>query len=188
MVQKIMKGKTLHIFVRFGGVNLKKQKGYSTEPRTYHSPPAPKGFYAMPKIAQELFLISSMDKYQPSTVPKEKQPPEGLSDSEEQAFWDNLHKRREKAISSMRKEFSKPNGNVWHHLGEYTNRNEIIGSHGTWVKTSIQAWEKAFSKMSINHRYGCGDKYFSVKSINDARGVVGIYSKDHCEVFFDEKV
>lgn len=183
-----MKGKTLHIFVRFGGVNLKKQKGYSPEPKTFHSPPASRGFYAMPKVAQEFFLISSMSKYQPGTVPDYPTIPEGLTAEEENKMWDDHHKRRKNAISAMRKEFTKSEGNLWHHLSEYTDRNEIIATHGSWVKTSIQAWEKAFRKMSINHRYGNGDKHIKVSSINDAKGLLGWYSKDHCEVFFDEKV
>jgi hypothetical protein len=44
--------------------------------------------------------------------------------------------------------------------------------------------------MSIKLRYGESKQGFdfSVKSINEARGIMGVYSKDHCEVFFDEKV
>ena len=40
--------------------------------------------------------------------------------------------------------------------------------------------------MSLNHRYG--EDSFSVKDINKSKGITGYYSKDHCEVFFDEKV
>lgn len=66
----MLKGKDIFTFVRFGGLNLKSQKGFSKTPETYHQPPASRGFYAMPKIAQELFLIGSLDSYQPSSVPK----------------------------------------------------------------------------------------------------------------------
>lgn len=180
----------LNHFVRFGGLNLKKQKGFSTIPRKgeglgWHAPPAPRGFYAMPKIAQELFLVGSIDVYQPGLMPKFK------SDSDEDYLeWD---RRRRKAKSALRKEFYKDKGFIWHHLEEQTELNEIVARHGSWVKTSIQEWEKAFSKMSLEFRYG-EDKGsgwdLSTKSINEpARsGLVGMYSKDHCEVFFDEKV
>ena len=186
-----MKGKTLTVFVRFGGLNLKKQKGYTAEQKSYHSPPAPKGFYAMPKIAQEFFLIGAMSHYQPNTVPKEPDYDklDIMSDDEREKYWEDRSKRYNKAISAMRKEFTKIDGEVWHHLEEYTDRNEIISRHGTWVKTSIKAWEKAFSKMSLKLRYGDDHKYGTgTKSINETRGILGCYSKDHCEVFFDEKV
>jgi len=199
-----MKGKTLHIFVRFGGVDLKNQKGYkadASKQKSYHSPPAPRGFYAMPKVAQEFFLISGMSSYQPGTVPN--YPKKKIVGEDEngipicgditQEQWDDHQKRYDKAISAMRKEFSRKDGNVWHHLEEWTDQNEIIGRHGSWVKTSIQAWKKAFTKMSLNNRYG--EKRFSgwdlsTKSINEPlrSGLMGMYSKDHCEVFFDEKV
>jgi len=178
----------LNHFVRFGGLNLKKQKGYSTVPKKgeglgWHSPPAPRGFYAMPKVAQELFLIGSIDQFQPGIMPK-------IKDDDDYHEWD---KRRRKAMSLLRKEFYKDKGFIWHHLEEHTEVNEIIGRHGSWVKTSILAWEKAFSKMSLESRYGDnkGSGWdLSTRSINEpARsGVVGMYSKDHCEVFFDEKV
>jgi hypothetical protein len=57
-----VKGKNLNIFVRFGGLNLKKQEGYSNSPSSFHQPPASRGFYAMPKVAQEFFLIGSLDR------------------------------------------------------------------------------------------------------------------------------
>ena len=71
----MIKGKTLHIFVRFGGLDLKNQKGYTAEQKTYHAPPAKKGFYAMPRVAQEQFLIGSL-RYQPDILPKTPQYPD----------------------------------------------------------------------------------------------------------------
>jgi hypothetical protein len=197
----MLKGKNLNIFVRFGGTNIKRQKGFRKSD-TFHSPPATKGFYAMPLCAQEFFLLGSMDVYQPGTMPK---PLKGnlvgtwedgdpkydwshLTDKD----WDNHAKRRKKALSAKRKQFYKKTGNIWHHLAEYTDRKEIIAENNSWVKTSIQAWQKAFAKMSLKHRYG--EKHdswdMSTHSINQpARsGITGMYSKDHCEVFFDEKV
>ena len=193
-----MKGKDLNIFVRFGGVNLKKQKGYKPDPATYHSPPAPRGFYAMPKVAQEFFLISSMQVYQPNTVPKfpkkeicgedENGIPICAEASSEQ--WDEYHKRTKKAISSMRKEFIKMDGNIWHHLSDHVKPNEVIDRHGTWIKTDIKSWQKAFSKRSLKYRYGERDDFGGITSINEpARsGLFGVYSRDEFEVFFDEKV
>jgi hypothetical protein len=194
---KTLKGKSLTTFVRFGGVHPKKQKGFGTE--NYHSPPATRGFYALPLICQEFFLLSSMDKYQPGTMPK---PLKGklvgtwedgdpkydwshLTDDD----WNNHAKRKKKALSLKRKQFYRIRGDVWHHLGDYIERNEVIASKGSWVKTSMSAWRDAFVKMSLTQRYGdkSGGFDFRTKSVNESK-LFGWYSKDHCEVFFDEKV
>ena len=140
------KGKDLTTFVRFGGLDLKNQQGHGKD--NFHSPPATRGFYAFPKIAQSLFLIGS-------------------------------------------KEFVKTDGDIWHHLGEYCKPNEVISRHNSWVKTSIATWQKAFSKSSLNNRYGedfNGSTGRGENSINSTRGINGYYSKDEYEVFFDEKV
>ena len=49
----------------------------------------------------------------------------------------------------------------------------------------MDSWRKAFAKMSLTQRYGEDD--WSKQSVNESR-LFGWYSKDHCEVFFDEKV
>jgi hypothetical protein len=156
---KHIKGKDPFVFVRFGGLNLKKQKGYTsdTSQKLYHSPPAPCGIYAMPKICQEFFLISSIEEFQPHVFPKK--------------FTD-----RKKHLRLIRKEFRKDQGYVWHHLGDYCKQNEIVDRDGSWVKTDMKTWTCAFSKMSVILR----EKNYS--------GIVGYFSKDHCEVFFDEKI
>ena len=178
----MLKGKDIFTFVRFGGLNLKNQKGFSKTPETYHQPPASRGFYAMPKIAQELFLIGSLDSYQPSSVPKKNY--EKRKDwTEEQ--WNAFNKKYDKSVSLMRKEFRKDTGEIWHHLDKYTDHKDVLQRNGSWIKTDIKVWSKAFSKMSTIMKWGrskdLGGEIYP-------RGITGIYSKDHCEVFFDEKV
>jgi hypothetical protein len=193
------KGKDLSVFVRFGGVNLKPQKGHSTKSDTFHGPPAARGFYAFPKVAQELFLVGSMDVFQPGTMPKNPLPYPGDDASKEvmdkfdkdvEAFDHDAHseRRRRHALRSMRKEFTKTSGNIWSHLGDYVKRAEIIEERGPWVKTTIKEWQRAFNKMSLKHRLPSDDIFGNKGNINKARGITGYYSKDHCEVFFDEKV
>jgi hypothetical protein len=180
------KGKDLTRFVRFGGLNVKKQKGFDPTFPSYHSPPTTRGFYAMPLVAQEFFLLGGMRFYQPGTVPN--YPKEGEELTEQQ--WDAWRARDKKAFNVMRKEFTKTNGEIWHHLTEYVKPNEVIDRKGYWVKTDIKTWQKAFSKLSLNRRYGEERFDMGTKSITEpARsGVMGMYSKDECEVFFDEKV
>ncbi len=166
----MLKGKDIFTFVRFGGLDLKNQKGFSKTPETYHQPPASRGFYAMPKIAQELFLVGSLDSTQPSVFAKDGKNVEN--------YW------RDK-LREIRKEFRKTEGEIWHHLEEYTDHKDILQRNGSWIKTDIKVWSKSFSKMSTKMKWGrskemSGEIY--------PRGITGIYSKDHCEVFFDEKV
>ena len=183
-----MKKKELTRFVRFGGLNLKKSKGFKENSDGYHSPPAPKGFYAMPLIAQEFFLISSIEKYQPDNIPKTKN-----IDFSIDINYDNYEKSRKLALTKIRKEFLKNEGTIWHHLIEYTPHHKVLDTHGSWIKTDIKDWELAFNTMSValkaesikfnrsdSDKYGIG--------INNIRGITGFFSKDHCEVFFDEKV
>ncbi len=166
----MLKGKDIFTFVRFGGLDLKNQKGFSKTPETYHQPPASRGFYAMPKIAQELFLVGSLDSTQPSVFAKDGKNVEN--------YW------RDK-LREIRKEFRKTEGEIWHHLEEYTDHKDILQRNGSWIKTDIKVWSKSFSKMSTKMKWGRS------KDLNGEifpRGITGIYSKDHCEVFFDEKV
>ena len=184
--EKNPKGKDLNVFVRFGGLDLKTQSGYTSDPKTFHSPPASRGFYAMPKVAQERFLIGSIDKYQPGTMPKIKTRDKFKSDDEYFTYLDEFEKIKKSALRKLRKEFTKTDGNIWHHLGDFIKRSDILDEHGSWVKTTIDVWKKAFSKSSLKDRYGA--PAFSENSINKTKGITGYYSKDHYEVFFDEKV
>lgn len=189
-----MKGKDLTVFIRYGGLDLKNQKGYVANPNPdeglgYHSPPASRGFYAMPKVAQEMFLVGCIGETQPSMLPKKNY--DKRNDwTEEQ--WNEWGKKYNKAFDLRRKVFRKDEGNIWHHLTEEVENHEVIDRHGSWVKTSIAVWKKAFMKNSLKSRYGeskdCLD--LSIRNINEPprSGLFGMYSKDHCEVFIDEKV
>lgn len=170
----MLKGKDIFTFVRFGGLDLKNQKGFNKYDNSYHSPPSPRGFYAMPKIAQEFFLIGSLESTQPGVFRKS---------GDEKDYWKTK-------LRQIRKEFRKIDGEIWHHLEEYTNHKDILQRKGDWIKTDIKIWAKAFSKMSTSLRYG-RMKYDLERGVNitgDGKGITGWYSKDHCEVFFDEKV
>jgi hypothetical protein len=179
----MLKGKDIFTFVRFGGLSIKKQKGFEKGDwkSSYHSPPAPRGFYSMPKIAQEFFLLGSLSKTQPGIFAKEENVTKAKEDNED--YW------RDK-LRQIRKEFRKTNGFVWHHLEEYIDPKEIVDRHGTWVKSDMKSWSIAFSRMSTILRFG-REKYDldnGITSPGIGKGVLGFYSKDHCEVFFDEKV
>lgn len=164
----MLKGKDPYVFVRFGGLDLKNQYGYTPKFKTYHAPPCNRGFYAMPKIAQDFFLLSSIDKYQRGIFPKD---------------YGGDTKEWKIRMSNVRKEFIKKDGCVWHHLESWTKRNLIIESRGSWIKTEIRDWANSFSKMSTTLKWGRHEGGYIVPL-----GTIGTYTMDECEVFFDEKV
>jgi hypothetical protein len=169
MKNKGLKGKDPFVFVRYGGLDVKPQRGYTTTDKTFHSPPANNGFYAMPKIAQELFLLGGLPAFQPSTIGKKS---------------DNWIK----TLRLIKKEFRKDSGYIWHHLGQHLKPYQIVATNGSWVKSSMDDWRFTFSKESIKLRSGDKSNFNEPGAVNNTRGVAGFYSKDHFEVFFDEKV
>ena len=104
----MLKGKDIFTFVRFGGLDLKNQKGFDKDDNSYHSPPCSRGFYAMPKIAQEFFLIGGLESTQPSI------------------FGNSEYRTRKTKLRQIRKEFRKVDGEIWHHLEEYTNHKKLF--------------------------------------------------------------
>ncbi len=187
----MLKNNDLFTFVRFGGLSLKKQHGYNVTPpipkpydlNWFHLPPASRGIYAMPKVAQDLFLVGSLESFQYSVMPKEREHAELSSDDKVKA-WDKESKRKREVLSLIRREFRKTDGCVWHHLGgTFCKRNEVLAEHGAWIKTSMQTWEKAFRKASVTWRAESkkdGDHWDNK--------MFGNTGHEHLEVFFDEKV
>jgi hypothetical protein len=194
-----MSKKDLTYFVRFGSLDLKKQKGFGKDKygfTEFHSPPTTKGIYAMPLIAQELFLIGSLDKTQPEQFPKLPEWKENMT-SKEKEIWlkycnneeilNEAEKKIKKVKSNLRKEFRKKKGNIWHHLIDCVDNCEVIARQGSWVKTSIKGWQKAFKKSCLIEKWD-SVSLMNAKAFNEIKGINGYFSKDHYEVFFDEKV
>jgi hypothetical protein len=149
------------VFVRFGGLSLVTQKGYDPRSKHFHSPPARRGVYAFPLKAIELFLLGG--NYGVRSFDQKRQCVRHFTHT----------------------------GNLWHHLEAQCPPNEILARKGSWVKTSVQCWQRAFGKESLQNRYiGFGGRHGRITSINEPfrAGVSGIVSKDHYEVFLDEKV
>lgn len=57
MKQLILEKAKTGKFIRYGGLSPVKQKGFTTNPTSFHSPPARNGFYAFPQNYIELFLL-----------------------------------------------------------------------------------------------------------------------------------
>lgn len=61
-----------YTFVRFGKINIFKQKGFKQIPEWVHNPPSTKGFYAFPYMSQEHFLLGSIQSFQPQHYGKKE--------------------------------------------------------------------------------------------------------------------
>lgn len=188
----IMKKDIDNIFIRYGKMHLTKQKGYGND--TFHSPPAPLGFYAMPIRFQELFLVGSIDKTQPDIIAMPKKLNFENKKEDEVFDWDKYNEIRKKKWKNIIHKFSAKNENeIWHHLD--VKENVVIDKHNDWVKTTIRDWKIALIKESLKLRVqsmstGWGDPSESTggKNFSEVRPKTGSYSKDHFEVFFDSKV
>jgi hypothetical protein len=173
----MLKGKDPFMFVRYGGLDLKNQDGYLADEskKTFHSPPCRRGIYAMPQILIERFLITNITNSQPSSFPSKKNRYEGKHKEKWEKHWKPYYQ-------AVYKKFRKDSGCVWHHLESRCDPSDILDRNGAWVKTEMKVWAKAVSKESVTCRAN------TEKEMGYSMGLAGAFSKDHFEVFFDEKV
>lgn len=189
-----MKKNIDNIFVRFGKLHLTKQEGFGDD--YFHSPPASKGFYAMPFRFQEYFLIGSLESYQPEqyNVPKKLKTETIIKEEDDELrnnLWKEKEKLRNKKLTELRHEFFVPNDKlVWHHLERNAKPFEIIDRYNSWIKTDMGTYKRCMLLESFKLRAETL-KYFDkdeIKSINSVKKNAGGFSKDHFEVFFDTKI
>ena len=165
-------------FVRFGKLGLVKQKAYNKSD-SYHAPPAPRGFYAMPIRFQEYFLIGTLCYTQPEIF--------NLRADDE-----NFDNKRKKLYKTNFHTFNiDKDCEFWHHLP--VKNEDVLDRHGTWVKTTYRVWRKSISKESMKLRAFTLEfcKRLGVRGslgIENTMKRTGSCSKDHFEVFFDKKV
>ena len=175
-------------FIRYGKIHLTKQEGYGED--TYHAPPAPIGFYAMPIRFQEMFLVSSISKTQPKiiSIPKKLNPDYRVEG--EDFDWEKHSEVLKKRWKKIIHKFTVKNENeIWHHLD--VKQHVILDKHNDWVKTTIRDWKIALVKESLRLRVESMKPMFGgdyKMSLAEVRPKTGWYSKDHFEVFFDSKV
>ena len=191
-----MNKKIDNLFVRFGKLHVTKQNGFGEE--GFHKPPAPTGFYAMPKRFQEFFLISAMSNFQSKqlNLPKRLDSEtimEVEDDDERCKLWDEKREYENVKMTEIRHEFYVDDSKeLWCHL-DFVPRNEILDEHDSWIKITVGSYRKYLIKQSVIDRarsleskgeYGCNNNGFNkIRSGNS-----GYCSKDHYEVFFDSKV
>jgi len=178
-MKPFFKNKNPFVFVRYGSLNLKKQEFYSSDKESFHKPPVKYGFYAMPLIIQELFLIGCIEKFQSEIFCKEP-------DYDDTVAWDLYEKQCKKIKRQIRRVFEKKDGFIWHHLKEETKLEDVVAESGSWVKTSVKVWEKSFRKSIFNERIE-STKLLNCK-ITEVRSINGCFSKDKYELFIDEKI
>lgn len=145
-------------FLRWGGLSPVIQRGYDKAMPTFHAPPAKKGFYAFPLGLVEPFLLSGTDPARPNNHKKE-----GCR-----------HFRH--------------TGEIWHHLANAAGLKNARLQRGTWLLTSIQAYEEALRKeihllRSKGHiRIGTQPECQKNFCVSTSRGS----TRDHLEVFIEK--
>lgn len=172
-------------FIRYGRLHLTKQKGFGRD--TFHSPPAPIGFYAMPIRFQELFLVGSIESTQSKNMGLPKKPEYGTEEFSN-FDWEKYHDIRRKRLKKIIHKFTMKNEHlIWHHLD--SKQNVILDSYGSWIKTTVRDWKISLAKESVKLRAeSLGDKLFGFNKLAEIRPKTGWFSKDHFEVFIDSKV
>lgn len=183
--------KRKHIdFVRFGNLNLVKQKGYDpTGASNFHTPPARYGIYAFPEYSICHFLISG----NPTTSRAIKLNINELERNEDYNLTSKSRKEVKRLISTKNTKLKYVNERVdgsliyahenpkkfkyekelWHHL-EVDDVN-VLKRNNYWVLTSYKTWLDAYNK-TINYERN----YYYKNGIK--------YSKDHHEVFIPNKI
>lgn len=79
-------------------------------------------------------------------------------------------------------------GELWHHLKKHTPEDEVIDTHGSWVKSSFGAWSEAFRRTKhedlkyIRKDSPQARQLLHLDPYKHGRG--GFISRDHLEVFF----
>lgn len=73
------------------------------------------------------------------------------------------------------------NGEIWYHIDYKIKKEEILDRHGSWVKTSIKTFEKAFNRYRLNNKLKDtgGNLILKTSSKN------GHYCLDELEVFIE---
>lgn len=172
-------------FIRYGRLHLTRQEGFGGD--TFHAPPAPLGFYAFPIRFQELFLVGSIEEFQPKQIGLPKRPhygDEGFNNFD----WEKYEEIRKKRLKKIIHKFTMKNEHlIWHHLD--AKQNVILDSYGSWIKTTVRNWKISLKKESVRLRAeSLGDGFLKVEKLAEVRPKTGCFSKDHFEVFIDTKV
>jgi hypothetical protein len=200
-------------FIRFGGLSLVNQKGYNSSMPSFHSPPTRKGIYAFNLKTIEPFLLGGYGNKLQWVKDKSGNPIEQTDENYEimsKAFPDikgddgkvirwgkdrNFYKQfdsKKKGDKFYYSKLIKPKrffyiGEIWHHLNEFVGNHQILTRKGSWVLTDIDAYEKAFIKQVMEHKFEWTQ---NKGNINEPlrSGPANCFSKDHFEVFISNKV
>lgn len=140
------------VFVRYGGLSSVPQKGYDPSMPGFHSPPSRSGIYAFPQGGVELFLLGCdktsglHTKYQKFDIIKDKDGNKLFYTND-----DGTPAKKEDGSIHYKTELKSPKkfdyrGEVWHHLSNMVKPHEVLSRKGSWVKTDIRVYERAFKR------------------------------------------
>ncbi len=186
-------------FARFGGLSPVKQKGYSKEMESFHSPPCKKGIYAFIHPYYEPFLLGGLEYSGFGTkhskferIKDESGNPiqtnesyiEGYNGTNNwMKFW-GIHYNDEGGPYDLLKpkkvKIFEHKGELWHHLGQHLKPSEILRIKGSWYLTDFKSFGKALIKESNK------TKSFLKKWEIESNNPFGYSSLDHLEVFIEK--
>lgn len=170
-------------FVRFGGLSKVDQTKYGIS-QNFHKAPANKGVFAFIWPYIESFLFAWKMK---TLTP----PPEAKNWSTEQ--WKEYNKLERKQFNKFYKDNMKKftyEGWIWVHFidisPKYIRRRE-----GTWVEIHTSNFDEVLKKAKHKDMKSmAGDEYMGNLDIRDPykKGLGGFMSRDHLEVFIEDKI
>ena len=151
--------------LRYGTLSATTFKNYDKE--IFHAPPFRKGIFAFPFEYEEPFLWTWKVSYEFK---------KGYEYTEEE--W----KEKFQQLHRERKVFEY-DGPFWCHFTRHID-GETIRS---WVITDSNGWEKALRKVKHEDMKGSRKSGFGIPIDPYKRGLGGIYSRDHLEVFIQKR-
>jgi len=204
------------LFVRFGLLNHRNEQkmwvgNVKGSEHFYHKAPANRGFYAMPYLFQDFFLISVSDKLQEGKLPFKKVKEscsfksidcpfsdKNCSDKsldcpfdhwffngENCSFMEKYHaakKFNKRVVMNNRRFFYKKHGHIWHHLKDYVPNHLVLKRSGSWILTDMKTWYDGIRKYKVKSKCSYHNETNTWATSHHW------LDREYLEVFIDEKV
>jgi hypothetical protein len=85
----------------------------------------------------------------------------------------------------------KYKGDIWHHLENYVEEKDVIMKSGSWIKTNMKTYEKAYKKFDATERFNSliewkGNRLITTNFKGIPCRATSCYDKDTYEVFIEK--
>lgn len=189
-------------FIRWGNLNPVKHKEArkADEDSWIHIAPRYKGIYAFPRGYVELFLIGGdfglhhkrylkdngkrilgRDFYDKDgeILPKYVKLLKKLN-IKKRDITEIVNSEEEWYIAyNIKPKHFKYNGDIWHHLGDYVDKKDVIETKHGWCKTTFDVYVKALRKCDVS------DRFRSYMREKERHGNPHTYPNRECKDFYE---